>query len=592
MSEEPLIDAQGQVVMNEQTGEPVMTKRVIEDKNKQRNPESGGQQNPEIGSSVLGPMHMTVPLASTSFDSAPWAMEISMQPSHLLRELYPDKADYIPEKGRIVTSDLYQHRILSLLTSGLHGVIRSLDPYTLEGFMICYHYEMAPDVDFPNGLMMIVADDIPLVIDELPLTSRYSWEHCGYYKVPARFWYRGMVEDLIHPQDQVNKLEQYLQLNDDHNSQPTWLVPSSSGIPEGGVSNAPGLVLRYHPPYKPEVQQGVQLSPQFLERRRLYQEDIEEVSGVRNVLMGNAPRGVRAGVALNRLGEEAEGLFAPIVKRFDRFLERDAQSQLQLVQKYWTLPRYFSIQDPDAGIVEIKDFKGTMLLGNLRVKIESGSYRPRSLSDRREVAMGMFQAGLLAREVGKRDASARVGVAARQAQFGRRRLDPSVGPHRGAQDPGVVATADDGSDEDAGPRDRAHQSDHGGRGLPGHFDIRAAPRPGGRRRERRSAAGTERPAAEEAKRGHFRRAEAGAGGSRCVCLEHSYERWCRARKCRRAWKGHRTQRHPMMVLRRPTGLPRPIHLPTTGLPWRQHRPNNRRLRGHPSWRGYGPRTSS
>ena len=402
ISKEPLMDERTGKALLGADGQPVMTERVQEPELFRQEREDGqgqqdgqGQRPQQVRSEIYGPMHYTVPLASTDFADGPWNMMVGMYPLHRIRTMFPDKAKYIGDQGRLIVSDLYQHRILSLLTSGVHGVIRSLDPYIIEGYAVVYQYEMQPDPEFPTGLNMIVMDDIPLYIGELPLRTRYSTEHCGYYKVPARFWYRGMVEDLLHIQDQINKLEQILQLNDAFNTNPMILVPSQAGIAEGELNNRPGLVVRYTYPFKPEFQDGVSMPAQIIQRRAIYMEDAEEISGVRHVLVGDAPGGVKAGVALNRLGEEAEGIFAPITKMWESFVGRCEQSKLEFVQLYYTLPQHITVQSGRGNLTHIKDFVGALLRGNTRVRVEPGSYKPRSLTDKQERIIELMGMGLL-----------------------------------------------------------------------------------------------------------------------------------------------------------------------------------------------------
>jgi len=166
-------------------------------------------------------------------------------------------------------------------------------------------------------------------------------------------------------------------------------------VPEGAIKNKPGGVYRYKFPFKPETEPGVSVPPQQFQRRLKHDEDLDEVMGTRQVLMGGAPAGVTAGVALNALGEEAEGLFSPITKGWERFIERNESAKLALAARYYQEPQYFHVQADDGGVIEIHDFVGAMLMGQTRVKIEAGSYRPRSLSGQQQIAIDLFDRGLL-----------------------------------------------------------------------------------------------------------------------------------------------------------------------------------------------------
>jgi hypothetical protein len=275
-----------------------------------------------------------VPLACRDLRKSPWVMESQLYRLRSCGIKFPEKADYIPEDGQVITSDLYVHRLTALLATGVHGVARTVDPYYMKGFSLVNIFEGAASRQWPRGRLIVESDGIPLLIGDLPLDRESSYDHCGYHRVLGRFWHRGVVEDMIPPQDGINKLEQALQLNDAFNINSIWTVPEESGIPERGLKNRPGLMVRYRYPFKPERVPGEGLPPQIFERRVGYREDIERVSSVQNVIQGTAPPGVTAGVALNRLGEEAEGAFDPIVKRYERFLERCEGKKLKFAQKF------------------------------------------------------------------------------------------------------------------------------------------------------------------------------------------------------------------------------------------------------------------
>lgn len=393
--EEPVLDFDQQPVINTNTGQPVTTKRWVEERDEMTGEILYDERGEgDVRTDIHGPLGMTVPLATQNWYDMPWVMETQLYSTLLLKSLFPGKADYIPDSGQIVATDLYQYRITSLLTSGLHGVIRTLDPWAMEGFAVVNQYERRPDKYFPKGIMVIETDGIPLYIGDLD-GGDFSYEHFGYYRVTGRFWHRGVVEDMMPVQDQINKLEQFLQLNDAHNVNPRTLVPSEAEIAPGALTNKPGNRVEYQWPYKPETVEGVSMPPEIVQRRQLYIQDLEDISGVRNVLMGDAPPNVSAGVALNRLGEEAEGLFSPIQKRYEQFIERTGVRQLELAQKYYRDPRYFSIQNDMGTYEEIKDFTGADLRGNTRVRVEVGSYKARSKAGQQQQLLDLLSQGLL-----------------------------------------------------------------------------------------------------------------------------------------------------------------------------------------------------
>lgn len=394
MTQEPILDGNGQPVIG-MDGQPVLSPRYVMARGPDGAPVYNDVRQGVVSVEVVSPLAITVPLAATNLGRCPWIMETQIFPTHLLRQMFPEKADYIPDDGQVMTSDLYVHRITNLLSTSLHGGIRSVDPYYMRGFGIVNMLEVAPTNENPRGVYLIEMDGIPLYIGDLALENEFSYDHVGYYRVPSRFWCRGMVEDLLSPQDGLNKMEQYLQLNDAFAVNPQWVVPTQASIPKGTLSNRPGRIVEYSYPYKPERVPGEGLPPQIVERRQIYMNDAEEVSGLRSVIMGTAPTGITAGVALNRLGEEAEGMFDPLAKKFDRFIESSQGKKLRFVQKYYTVPQYMALEVEGGNVVELPSFQGADLKGNTTVRIEAGSYQPRSKAGLQQMLLDAFGQGLL-----------------------------------------------------------------------------------------------------------------------------------------------------------------------------------------------------
>lgn len=377
-TEEPVQDAQGQPIISQVTGLPVTVRKWVEKRDETGNILYDEHLDGEICREVVSPMAITVPLACRKLQRSPWILESELYPVSQIKSMFPRFAPYLSETRQVATSDLMQYKLTSILAVGLHGLARTVDPYLMRGYDVLHHLEYAPSDRYPDGLLLIACGSLPLHIGPLPIKGRFSFEHCGYHRVPGRFWYRGMVEDLIDPQDQINKIEQFYRLNDGYNVNAMWLVPDKANVPDGAFSNRPGKVIRYAYPFKPERESGMSPPPHMVQRRAQYVQDMEELSSVRDVLTGGAPPGVTAGVALNMLGEEAQGGFEPPSKRFERFVERVETSGLELAQRYYRFPRVLEIEGDEGGLQEVKDFIGTKLRGNTRWRVETGSYRPRS----------------------------------------------------------------------------------------------------------------------------------------------------------------------------------------------------------------------
>jgi hypothetical protein len=403
--DEPVMDPQtGQPILG-MDGQPVMRKAVVEE----RDPTTGQclyDERPqgEVRRTILGPHAVTVPFAHEgSAQIAPWILEAGLYKLEELRDLYPQMADYIGDKGAAVTSELlHHHRIGSAVSQGITGAVRALDPYVLEGYGVVYMLERAPDRDFPKGLFIVEYSGMPLYIGDLALAGaqfggQFSYEHCGHYRVPGQFWHRSLVDDAVGPQDGINRLEQALQMNDFHNGNPTWIIPKSCKIEDGAISNRPGINQTYDDSVvgaKPERIPGMPM-PDATDRKERYVATMKETTGVKDVLTGETPEGVEAFVAINALGEDAEATFEPVTKRWDRFIERVETKRLEIVQRFYTDQRMLSIVGEDGTLEEIKDFRGAQLRGNTRFRVQPGSSKPRSKAGQAATLLAADERGFL-----------------------------------------------------------------------------------------------------------------------------------------------------------------------------------------------------
>jgi len=209
-----------------------------------------------------------------------------------------------------------------------------------KGSMVRVHYfRHVPTDKFSKGKYLVVANG-HLLYDgalEACLDGKLPYEHVPYRKIPGEMWGIGPMPAAIPVQKRINAIDSNVVLNRKTMLNPQWTVPQGSGVTF--IDGRPGLLIRYNPHNtggaKPMKEPGVGLPADIYRERDQAQSDLEEIFGTAEVLTGQAPAGVEAGVALNLLQEQAYRRFGPLMKRWQGSLGRHEQRKLLVARKKW-----------------------------------------------------------------------------------------------------------------------------------------------------------------------------------------------------------------------------------------------------------------
>jgi|TARA_R110000765_G_scaffold227196_1_gene331097 hypothetical protein len=204
-----------------------------------------------------------------------------------------------------------------------------------------------PDKRWPDGLLLITAGGKVLHKGKLDsCDDKLPYEFIKYREVPGMFWGQSLFSDLIQLQKRVNAIDSHIVQNRKQMVSSQWLVPEGSAISH--IDGRSGLIIRWSPSttagFKPEKMMGTPVSQQVLNEREQTINDMEEVSGAREILQGGTPPGPETGAAIERLQEQAFRRFKPAIGRWRRGLSDHAKRKLQLIDKYWDEPRMVRTQ--------------------------------------------------------------------------------------------------------------------------------------------------------------------------------------------------------------------------------------------------------
>jgi len=121
---------------------------------------------------------------------------------------------------------------------------------------------------------------------------------------------------------------------------------------------------------------------------------IRDTFGLNEILQGDVPPNVEAGVAIDLLQEAATDRHAPQILMLEKSLERAGNMMLQLAQKYYTEPRMLVINGAGSR-PKIERFESADIIAGVGVRVETGSGLPRTRAGKQARVMQMLQMGLL-----------------------------------------------------------------------------------------------------------------------------------------------------------------------------------------------------
>lgn len=368
---------------------------------------------------IIDPFRMLVdPNASNEY-TMNWIMESSVHKLFWIRENFDKKLPGYTGEAKNVKEEADVSLLLNFRQSikGLSGKEFGGYPlssssslsYQLKGVSIVKELYVRPTKNHPKGQMIVSAGGKILYRGPSPYydgtpESWHPYTIFRYQTIPGRFWGKSMVEDIVEPQRRMNAIDALVIMNRKTMVAPQRLIPHGSGIPNGFWNGAPGLELHYRPVgangAKPEIIQGIGLPPQIYQEREVTKTELQQIVRLNEVLQGIRPPGVTSGYQYQLQLEQALGTFAPMIHRWEKFIERGQTKKLKLIAHRYREPRRefidkLRVLNKEISDAEIMNFLGTDLRDNCQVRIEAGSSLPRSIAGQQQMMMDLAKMGLL-----------------------------------------------------------------------------------------------------------------------------------------------------------------------------------------------------
>jgi len=286
-----------------------------------------------------------------------------------------------------------------------NSVMSAVDEAEDGDYALYQEIEFAPTKQFQKGRYVVMVGkellaDEPRMPNKVDKDGRwcYSLEDFRAYPVPGRFWGDSPINDMISPQDTINRVDHDVEQNREGIGKPFVLGPVGVKIKRISDSGAAVRMLTYDPAETkgniPAFHNGIAMPAQIFNERKVKREAIQDIAGnPKNILAGKAPGAGASGIMVDILRETTEQSHAPDVHRFYRARQRSYRKRLLLAQDGYTEDRLIKVSGPD-GRKMVKHFKGSDLRGNTDVRLEITSGVATTNAGKAEVMKGFIQAGV------------------------------------------------------------------------------------------------------------------------------------------------------------------------------------------------------
>jgi len=267
-------------------------------------------------------------------------------------------------------------------------------------------YWIMPEPDFPEGCLAIqLGQTLKAYAGPLPYVDRspksapqpfLPFVHFPTKLVPGSLWPKTVADDLALKQVQRNTVESLIIAILRRTANPVWLVPEGSNVTN--LTGDPGQVIKYNPltvnGRPPERVGGQGVPVGVFQQLEQIDRDFEELAATFDVVKGNRPTGVSAGVAIQMLQERAQSRFGGQFILWEQAWAHWNRQALAIFRQFATEPRLLRIMGKN-GTWQVKKFMAADLQGSVDVIPEAGSGMPRSTLGERATVEQAVQMGVI-----------------------------------------------------------------------------------------------------------------------------------------------------------------------------------------------------
>lgn len=351
---------------------------------------------------ALSPFEVYVDNNILEMEEQPGIMVIESKSIECVKQTYGDAAADVAADNEREIGRYFMDSLSHMTGTGFSGGggFRK-GPDEKSGGVTLYHLYIKYHEDYPQGAFITMTGDQHILEAIEPYPFKYNRTgkpffpivHIRYDDVPGRFWAKTPIDDLVSKQRQRNELESLFQTIIMRTANPVWLLPV--GVQTTPITGDPGIQVRYTSGngLKPERLAGVEAPQSLIKFIEQVDQDFEEIANTFAVMKGKNPGSVRAASAIQMLLERGFGRYGSVFDNLEEAYETWAGQALEIWRQRAIYPRVQAVSKA-AGSWQFMEFMGSDI-GEVDIRVEAGSTRPRSQAGRQMLVGQALQWGLL-----------------------------------------------------------------------------------------------------------------------------------------------------------------------------------------------------
>lgn len=276
------------------------------------------------------------------------------------------------------TDDVYRDMAEQLGTLAGGDLTSSEDKRDQEPSVLVYEYWEKPTTEHPRGRLIVVAGGKLLKNDEMPYDHlEIPFAEIEDFPVPGRFWPVTMVEQAIPIQKEINVLASKIEEHTCVNAFPKLFRFQGDGMEVPWTNEAGQEIMLNSRQTMPESWDPPQLSQDVYKRTDMLREHLDDIFSTHAASKGQAPTGVKSGVAIAFLLEQDDTQHGPLFRSYHRARETVGRHSIALAKQFYDEPRKIKVLGESKRWVT-KDFEASDIMSVSDVRVRQRSSVPMS----------------------------------------------------------------------------------------------------------------------------------------------------------------------------------------------------------------------
>ena len=269
---------------------------------------------------------------------------------------------------------------------------------TKENVREIFYGYFVPSPSIPEGRVVAFTKSPDIILYDAPWP--YPFNELPLVKfpglrIPGQLWDTSVVEQAVPLQKELNRTLSQLIEYKNLTLKPQMLAPV--GSLRQRMTDEPGAIFEYNP-VAGKVPEAIPIPglPGYVTQHLADMgQRLKEIFGLTELMQGQVPPNVEAGVAIDLLQEAATDRLAPQILMMEKALERCGNLMLNLAQEYYTEPRLMMLSGGAGSKPRVEQFEHADVLSGLQIKVEAGSGLPRTRAGKQARVFQMLNMGLI-----------------------------------------------------------------------------------------------------------------------------------------------------------------------------------------------------